>query len=136
MAVVGAGLAPGSPTVKPLGALEKPSLVYRGLAEYDDPWLGLTARSRGVGNTPISHVAGARESQWISTSRDLDVAQSVFGKHGVVEIDLSKVSSPVVDFSEGIPGIPPNAMLSNWARKYSEVLVKDWIPPGAIKLIK
>ena len=109
-----------------------PNAVFRGLAAGDDPAMGLTARSPGIGNTPASHVAGAQQTQWISTTRSQQIAQDVFGKYGVVEIDLSKVPSAVADVSGGIPGLPPNAMLSNWARKYQEVLVQDWIPPEAI----
>lgn len=106
--------------------------MYRGLAAGDDPALGLTARAPGIGNTPASHVAGARQSQWISTTRSRQIAEDVFGKHGVVEIDLSRVPSVIADVSSGIPGLPPNAMLSNWTRKYQEILVQDWIPPEAI----
>lgn len=54
---------------------------------------------------------------------------------GFVEIDLSRAPSTVVDLTSGIPGLPPNAMLSNWARKMQEVLVQDWIPPEAVRAL-
>ena len=83
------------------------NLTYRGLAEGEDVTKGLTARAPGT-ETPIaSHVAGKRQSQWISTTLDEGVARKQFGKNGVVEIDMSKVKSEVVDISKGIPGITP-----------------------------
>lgn len=107
--------------------------MYCGLAEGEDTAGGLTARAPAAGNSPASHVAGKRESQWISTTRHRAIAEERFGKYGVVEIDLSRVSSPVVDVSRGIPSLPPNSMLSNWARGAQEILIQDYVPPGAIR---
>ena len=57
-----------------------------------------------------------------------------FGRrYGVIEIDASKLITETIDLSSGIPGVP--GMLSNWARKYQEVLVLDFIPPEAITRI-
>jgi RHS repeat-associated protein len=106
------------------------NVVYRGLAEGEDTARGLTARAPGADVTPASHVAGKGDSPWISTSKSLDVAREKYGKHGVVGIDLSKVRSEVVDLSDGIPDMP--GMLSNWARKDLEVLIRDSVPPEAI----
>lgn len=106
-------------------------LVYRGLAEGKNIANGLSARMPGIGNSPVSHVAGKFQSQWISTTKDINVALERFGKNGVVVIDLSKVTNEIVDLSKGIPGY--SGMLSNWAIKAQEVLVKDYIPPEAIK---
>jgi hypothetical protein len=108
------------------------NIVYRGLAEGEDPAVGLTARNPGAGNDIVSHIAGARDSQWISTTRSEAVARDVFGKNGYVRIDLSKVGNEIVDVSKGIPGMNPNYMLSRWARKMQEVLVQGYIPPEAI----
>jgi hypothetical protein len=107
--------------------------IYRGLSELDNPATGLYARAPGAGNSPASHVAGKRATQWISATKDLNVAVSKYGKNGVVEIDLDKVPSEIVDISDGIPGI--GGMLSNWARKDKEVLIRDFIPAEAIKVI-
>ncbi|MEJ2557797.1 MAG: hypothetical protein P8186_16525, partial [Anaerolineae bacterium] len=63
-------------------------------------------------------------------TRSPEVAFNKYGEHGVTAIDLSKVNSEIVDFSNGIPGMP--GMLSNWARAAQEVLIKDYIPPEAI----
>jgi hypothetical protein len=57
----------------------------------------------------------------------------MFGQDGVVAIDLSQLSGQtVVDLSGGIPGISPTAMLSRWAIKFQEVLIKGTVPPTAI----
>jgi hypothetical protein len=94
------------------------------------------ARAPGAGNSVASHVAGQRASQWISTTKSLEVAQSRFGQHGVVAIDLSKVPGTVVDVSGGIPGLAPNTMLSRWAAKMQEVLIQNAVPAKAITVIK
>jgi hypothetical protein len=90
------------------------------------------ARAPEAGNSIASHVAGARASQWISTTRSLDVATGRFGANGVVAIDLSKVGSQVVDLTGGIPGIGRNTMLSRWAINAQEVLIQGSVPAGAI----
>lgn len=67
-----------------------------------------------------------------STTRSLEVATSRFGQNGVVAIDLSRVGSPIVDLTRGIPGIGPNTMLSRWAINAQEVLIQGRIPAEAI----
>lgn len=86
--------------------------------------------------SPISHVAGARHSPWISTGTNYEKIRELFDSgNGIVVIDLSKVNSVVVDFSNGIPGLEGN-MISNFARIVGEKLIKDFVPPEAIlKLI-
>jgi len=108
--------------------------VFRGLAAGEDPAAGLTARAPGAGNSVVSHIAGKDATQWISTTTQEAIARTRFGQNGVVEIDLSRVNSEIVDVSKGLPGME-GTMLSNWAAKFSEVLVKDFIPPEAIKLL-
>lgn len=78
----------------------------------------------------MSHIAGKRQSQWISTTKDPNVAFNKYGEHGMAAIDLSKVKNMTVDYSNGIPGMP--GMLSNWARADSEVLILNSVPPEAI----
>jgi hypothetical protein len=111
------------------------NIVYRGLAEGEDPALGLTARNPLATNSPVSHVAGKRDSQWISTTKSLDVAMSRFGKNGVVQINLDQVAGEVVDLSHGIPGLPKNAMLSHWAMSAQEVLIRGSVPAKAMRAI-
>ncbi len=94
---------------------------------------GLTARVPGAGNSPISHVAGKRDTQWISTTKDMDTAMEKYGQHGVVRIDLTKAGSEVLDVSSGFP---QGGRMSNWARRDQEVLIRDSISPDAIVRIK
>jgi len=111
---------------------EGANIVYRGLAAGENAAAGLVARAPGITTDIASHVAGARTSQWISTTRSLAIATERFGKNGVVAIDLSKVGTPVVDLTGGIPGMPSNYMLSRWAAKMQEVLIMDSVPAAAI----
>ena len=112
------------------------NIVYRGLAATDNPAAGLVARAPNATNTVASHVAGKIESQWISTTRSLEVATSRYGMNGVVAVDLSKVSSRVVDLSGGISGMSSTSMLSRWAVKSKEVLIQRAIPAEAIRTVK
>jgi hypothetical protein len=106
--------------------------LYRGLAAGENAAAGLKARAPGVGNSVASHVAGKRQSQWISLTKDENIAAGKFGQNGYVKVDPSKLDpDSIVDISEGIPGMP-GIMLSHWARKMREVLVRDHIPPDAI----
>jgi RHS repeat-associated protein len=66
-------------------------IVYRGLAKGEDISRGLTGRAPGAGNSVASHLAGKKDSQWISTTKKIEIAQKKYGQHGVVAIDLSKV---------------------------------------------
>jgi RHS repeat-associated protein len=116
------------------GATNSGNLVYRGLRPDENPTNGLSARAPGAQNvSPASHVAGKRESPWISTTKDREVAITKYGEHGVVEIDLSKIKTEVVDLSNGIPGTSKGSMISNWAKHDREVLIRDYIPPDAIR---
>ena len=110
------------------------NFVYRGLADGEDAANGLSARAPNAGNTPASHVAGKRASQWISTTKCKATAMQKYGKGDVVRIDLNKVANQVVDLSGGLPGKP--GMLLNWAIKDREVLIQYYVPPDAIELIK
>lgn len=111
----------------------KGNFVYRGLAEGEATAAGLSARLPGAGNSPISHVAGKRETQWISTTKDLGTALEKYGQNGVVRIDLSKVGSEVRDVSGGFA---QGGRMSNWARRDQEVLIRDHVPLEAIFRIK
>jgi hypothetical protein len=106
--------------------------VYRGLAKGDNPANGLVARNATASNSPISHVAGKKDSQWISTTKDLNVAIEKYGQNGVVRIDLDKVGTNVKDVSGGFG----RGMISNWAKKDKEVLIQGGVPASAIKQIR
>jgi RHS repeat-associated protein len=122
---------PGLKQVK--GAAKGGNFVYRGLAKGEDAAAGLSARAPGAGNSPISHVAGKKETQWISTTKDMETALAKYGQNGVVRIDLNKVKSEVLDVSGGFP---KGGRMSNWSRRDQEVLIRDFIPPEAIERIK
>jgi len=113
------------------GAGESRNLVYRGLADGEDAANGLVARNPNAGNSPVSHVAGQRDSQWISTTRDPAVAAEKYGSNGVAVIDLEKVPGQFVDLTAGLPGHQP-CMICNWAIKDQEVLIQGGIPKTAI----
>jgi hypothetical protein len=87
----------------------------------------------GAGNSELSHVAGKRDTQRISTTKSLDTALSKYGENGVVRIDLSKVGSSISDVFGGFKN---GGRMSNWARRDQEVLIKDAIPASAIERIK
>lgn len=112
------------------------TMLYRGLAKGEAEGLsrGLSARTPGLRNDVVSHVAGAKQTGWISTTKSLKVAEK-YGEHGIVAIDPNKVTNHIADISNGIPGLGRNHMLSNWARKAQEVLIRDHIPADAITVI-
>ncbi len=126
------GARGGAGEAKMIAESEGP-FVYRGLAKGEDPSGGLMARAPGAGNSELSHVAGKKQSQWISTTKDEATAVGKYGEHGAVKIDLSKVTSKVSDVSDGIPN---GGRMSNWAKRDKEVLVQDSIPAEAIERIK
>jgi RHS repeat-associated protein len=126
----------------------KPDIVYRALTSTDrytilqgegiwsvsDPTQPIT---RDV--HPISHVANIEHTPWISTGRNYEAILERFNSgNGIAVIDLNIVrnltpESTIVDISQGFPGKP--GMLSNWARKYQEVLIWNFIPVEAISEI-
>jgi hypothetical protein len=108
--------------------------VYRALAKTDDVSKGLKARSAGTQTKPISHVAGKKRSERISTTKDKAVATQKYNKegNGVVRIDLKKVKTEVRDISGGFE---KGGRFSNYAKKDAEVLIKDNIPANAIKWV-
>jgi len=112
---------------------EEANTVYRGLAAGEDPAKGLTARAPNADNSPLSHVAGKRESQWISTTKDMQTAVEKYGQNGVVAIDLNKVKTAIVDLTGGIPN---GGRMSNWAIRDQEVLIQKTIPPEAMTPVK
>jgi hypothetical protein len=107
--------------------------VYRGLAKGEDAASGIVARAPGAGNSEISHIAGKRASEWISTTKDIRIATEKYGEHGVVRVDLNKVKSTVSDVSNGLP---KGGRMSNWAAKDQEVLIRNSIPAEAITKVK
>ncbi|WP_234991571.1 RHS repeat-associated core domain-containing protein, partial [Pectobacterium actinidiae] len=140
--------------VDPLGLTPKEgqnNIVYRALTEQDAARLargesiqgkaldGNWSAAEHVANQPLSaasNAAGgpAKNSPWISTTKDLDIARSYDSGHGIIEIDLNKVSSPNVEVWKTAPrvngteGLPYHRSI--WAQ---EVTVYKDIPNSAIK---
>ncbi|MFJ4916995.1 polymorphic toxin-type HINT domain-containing protein [Streptomyces sp. NPDC088726] len=108
------------------------NIVYRALAENDDPAMGLTARDPGnAGVSPLSHVAGKKLTPWISTTKNPGIAFDKYNQgHGVVAIDLRRTPYSYVDISSG--PFPSSRRHSAYARKDSEVLIWQNIPTEAI----
>ncbi len=108
------------------------NIVYRALAENDDPAMGLTARDPGnAGVSPLSHVAGKKRTPWISTTKNPSIAFDKYNQgHGVVAIDLRLIPYSYVDISSG--PFPSSRRHSAYARKDSEVLIWQNIPAEAI----
>ena len=122
------------------GVADSSSIVYRALTPLDKRTIeeghGLLGRSYPADYVdPVSHVAGAHHSPWISTGKNYDAIRSKYDSgNGIVAIDLSKVDELMVDFSNGIPGYE-GTMLSNWSKSDGEILIKNHIPPEAISII-
>ncbi len=106
--------------------------VYRALSKTDDVTEGLSARSPGTPTKPVSHVAGKKQTEWISTTKNKATAVEKYNRegNGVVKIDLKKVKTEVKDVSGGID---KGGRMSNYAKRDQEVLIKDHIPAKAIK---
>ncbi len=108
--------------------------VYRALAKGEDISKGLFARCCKANVTPEVHVAGEKESNWISATKDPTVAHSRYNKgNGVVAIDLCQVNSEVIDISSEKGFI--NDFIAEMAIEDSEVLIKGYIPPEALRLL-
>ena len=50
-------------------------------------------------------------------------------------IDTSKVTTPIVDVSSGLPGLPNSYTLPRWARATQEVLIQDRVPAEAVSRV-
>jgi RHS repeat-associated protein len=116
----------------------KSNFVFRSLANDDDPAIGLFARDPNAEDDEHSHVAGKKDSQWISTTKSLTTAMFKFrgaiSGNGVVRIDLRKVGSPISDVSGGFPD--KGGRWHYAAIKDQEVLIKGYIPPEAMEWVK
>ena len=109
--------------------------VFRGLDLGEDPSKGLVARNPNAPTTPGQHIAGARRSPWISTTRSEEIAKTRYGQFGVVRIDLSKLNTIIVDCTRGVPedGYTPTGQMSRRGIRDQEVLIHKYVPPEAIK---
>jgi len=136
----GFGAAPTT-TVDCLGLACK--IVYRVIRASENPELGLFAKNMTANHMVEGHILHGSKpnfaSQFISTTKDLSVAKkwAQISGNRIVKIDLSKVSSEVIDLTDVtlrntlLKGVTSRA----WASASSEVLVLRSIPAEAIKLL-
>ncbi|QZN98223.1 DUF7587 domain-containing protein [Symbiopectobacterium purcellii] len=100
---------------------------------------GTWTAAEHVANQPLSATSKAtggplKNSPWISTTKDLDIAKAYDSGHGIIEIDLNKVTSQSVEVwktaprANGVNGLPYHRSI--WAQ---EVTVFKEIPNSAIK---
>ncbi|CAM2065261.1 RHS repeat-associated core domain-containing protein [Sulfidibacter corallicola] len=117
---------------------EAADVVYRALREGEDASAGLRARSPGADTSVSSHVMGKKESDLISTTKDLDSAKFFDSGNGIVEIDLNKVTGEVIDVSNGTG----KGRVYARTKSHQEVLIRDIgtdnppIPPEAITVLR
>jgi len=106
-------------------------IVYRALADGEDPSVGLFARDpSAVDVTPLSHVAGKKATPWISASKCRCVAADKYDAgHGYVAIDTRLVGR-VEDISDG--PFPTSRRHASYARRDKEVLLFQHVPAEAI----
>lgn len=120
------------------------SIVYRVIRPEEDVSQGLIAKNPNAHYTPEGHVLnGSRpgfKSQYISTTTDLNIARTWADKTGnrIVEIDLTKVESNVINLSteSGRSTYLKGVTATNFAKSSSEVLIEEFVPSSAIKLLK
>jgi len=115
--------------------------AYRVLRPDEDLATGLVAKNPGASYSPAAHVRnGSRlETQYISTTRDITVAEKWASKTGnrIAEIDLSSVDGNLLDLSTDagrLTHLPGNPIAQSYARASAEVLIQGWVPPSAVRL--
>lgn len=136
--------------------------IYRVLRDGENIEEGLKARYPKAKIKPISHIAGKKDSQYISTTTTLGAAKMFLGlakdwnkkkkivqkTYRIVKInvkELKNINVTIIDLSDPavldkyIPKDPKNpkhnSMFRNWATKYGEVLVEGTIPAKCIETI-
>ncbi len=131
--MVAVSIAPGLKQAKKVG--DAGNYVYRALRKGEDPTKGLFARNPTANTTPASHINGKKDSQWISTTKDPNVAMKKYNKegNGVVRVDLNKVETEVLDVSDGVPNGWDK--VDNFARQDQEVLIEKEIQANAITIV-
>ena len=119
---------------------EQRNLVYRALSDGDVASLatgqGIVAGNPSASKTALQHVLtnDSSDSQWISTTKRLDVARNYNSGNGIVAIDLRRVTSVVVYAADEIPynGQDVNEWARELAIRDAEYLVLQYISQSAI----
>lgn len=130
--------------VKAVSLVTKEAPLYRVIRPDENPAAGLMAKNPNATYKVEGHILhGSRpnfQSQYISTTTDLSVAQSWAGKTGnrIVEINRSGVNGTITDLSTaaGRNANLRGTTAKNWAGASSEVLIQGNVPASAMKVIK
>ncbi|MDB4264835.1 RHS repeat-associated core domain-containing protein [bacterium] len=123
--------------IKASSASKKPDIVYRRLHQgerYTASAQGLSPRSPGANITSEQHILGARDTQYVSATRDYNTALN-YNRNAtpIVEIDLSKVPAKTIDFTKNsnLSTLTDKRAIYN-ATRDSEVLIQGHVPAEAI----
>ncbi|OCC04178.1 hypothetical protein BA190_14965 [Labrys sp. WJW] len=114
--------------------------LYRVIRPDENPDVGLVARNPNAAYTPTGHVLNGSKpgwaSQFISTTKDLDVARKWAEKTGnrIIAIQPSKIQGIIIDTTQ--PGVMKGVTAKNFANSSQEVLIQGVIPREAISAIK
>ena len=122
------------------GSNNDTDVVYRGLRSDENPMNGLSAKNPNRGMTVEGHVSsGSRNkgSQYISTTKDADIARHYAGEGGVVvSIRLDALGGDVKIYDLTNETVRnqyiKHPRTRNFAAKSQEVLIEGYIPPDAI----
>lgn len=125
------------------GSNNDTDVVYRGLRSDENPMDGLSAKNPNRGMSVEGHVSsGSRNkgSQYISTTKDVDIARHYAGEGGVVvSIRLDALGGDVKIYDLTNKDVLDKhikfPMTRNFATKSKEVLIEGYIPPDAITII-
>ena len=138
---------------KPSAHENKGNIVYRALTKHDAERIaagksiqgkamdGTWTAAEHVANQPLSLNSAAaggpwKNSPWISTTKNMDIAKAYDSGFGIVQVDLNKVNALQVQVWEhaprttGIDGLAYHRSI--WAQ---EVTILQEIPYSAIKVI-
>ncbi len=138
-----AGIGEGVQTLArpktPVGSVApQADIVYRRVTAGDRPQFvsqGLQPRDPLASISPEQHVLGERNSQFISTTRDYEVAVRGYGRSRspIAEVDLSKVNARIIDLTnpETLSTFASPEAIYN-ATRDAEVLIEGPIPPESI----
>jgi len=109
----------------------------------EDPSVGLTPKDPTANVSVDEHVRfGSRpgfESQFISTTKNLDIARAWAARSGnrIVSIDLSQVDSPIIDLStyQDRAYYLLDSKGRGYAMRSEEVLINGDVPASALDVV-
>jgi hypothetical protein len=141
--VIKKGLTLGAEAAAHLFGTSTGNTVYRVLRAGEDTALGLVAKNPDAAYSLTSFVSsGSRlETQYIATTRSLDVARKAMQKYGgsqIVAIDLTKARGLVYDLTNPAArnAFTNGFRAKNYAAASQEIDIWGWIPAEAITPVK